>query len=468
MDSVAKRVVVIVAFHFLPSPEVGAKRMTSLASYLAARGDRVVVVSTFDGLDFLAANDPRRSALGLFHLERLPVRRARITAAIVRIKRILSRGLRPLLSANNSSSSNQGPSQAIAAGQSAVLAVHRGIFSVLHAVDDKKRWALDAYRRVSALSGPLQPTAVIVSGPPMSPLLGAVLAGKRRRVPVIVDLRDPIIGVDGAIPLQGWFDKTCRKLLERFLVRHATHITTTSGSLRDYLSKQYSIGMERLACIPNGYDGEPAPQRIATGHDLVIVYAGTLYMNRNPFPLLEAIDRLLAQCDTDSSRIHVIFAGECDQYAGVSLREWSANRPCGRVLQIKSRLDADELVQLYNCATLLINFAEGQRMQIPAKTFEVLARGREVLTLCEPDSDTAALVYEIPGVFVASSDDGERLRSLLRDIYERHVRQGVMLGVNPYDIAHYSRVARNQEMARLLDEAEGKLVRQKDNTWQLR
>ncbi len=41
--------VLIISYYFTPSPEVGARRITALAQYLAARGVRVIVVSAFAG-----------------------------------------------------------------------------------------------------------------------------------------------------------------------------------------------------------------------------------------------------------------------------------------------------------------------------------------------------------------------------------------------------------------------------------
>jgi hypothetical protein len=75
------------------------------------------------------------------------------------------------------------------------------------------------------------------------------------------------------------------------------------------------------------------------------------------------------------------------------------------VLSIHRRLNSTELGRLYERATLLLNLAEAQHVQVPAKTFELLALGGEQVFPCEPDSDPASLVQGIAGISGVSSKD---------------------------------------------------------------
>jgi hypothetical protein len=84
-------------------------------------------------------------------------------------------------------------------------------------------------------------------------------------------------------------------------------------------------------------------------------------------------------------------------------------------------------------------------MQVPAKTFELLALGREMLVLCEPTSDTAAVVEGIEGVSCVASGETVRLRELLRDIYVRHVQLGTLRAPNLAEIQQHSRSAQNAQ-----------------------
>jgi hypothetical protein len=193
------------------------------------------------------------------------------------------------------------------------------------------------------------------------------------------------------------------------------------------------------------------PAKVDTGNHLIIVFAGELYLNRNPFPFLEAVDRLLNHSGVDESRVRVVFAGQCEFHGGISVRAWSSARPCGRVLTIYPALDANRLRRLYEDATLLLNFAEGQPIQVPAKTFELLSLGREVLVACEPYSDTSRIIAGIDGVFGVRLSETEQLDDLLRSFYRRHVVEGRMSPPTRDSVLRYSRAIQNEHYRTLID-----------------
>ena len=90
-------------------------------------------------------------------------------------------------------------------------------------------------------------------------------------------------------------------------------------------------------------------------------------------------------------------------------------------------------------------------MQVPAKTFELLALGREILMLCESDSDTAALVRGMEGVSCVNSARHGELDSILLDLYRRHVIEGTLRTPPLEQISQYSRDAQNSRFISLLE-----------------
>lgn len=180
-----------------------------------------------------------------------------------------------------------------------------------------------------------------------------------------------------------------------------------------------------------------------TGNRLVIVYAGALYLNRNPFPFLQALDDLLQEPNVKADRIEVLFVGDCARYRNVSLVEWLSGRPCAQIVTIRQQITQEELRKVYQSATLLLNFAEGQPMQVPAKTFELLALGRELLMFCERTSDTAAIVEGVDGVSCVTSGDREMLKRVLGEIYHRHVEEGDLRAPSASAIERFSRASQN-------------------------
>lgn len=427
--------------------------MTALAEYLRDRGDRVSVVSAFEGLASLGTNDARWGRLRDFRLERLAAREHWAIRLLVRIKQAL-RGVRLRFDARGLPANVPANPVERGAGLQWIATLRRIFFSLVNVVDDQKKWSLGAARRVIALGVRSEQSAIVVSGPPMSTLFGALSAGRKLRIPVIVDLRDPLYLEPGApMAADVSWERWARRALERHVARRAAAVVTTSPSLRDMLRSRYPAIARRIVCIPNGFDGQPAAVRTTTDHRLVMVYAGTLYLERNPFPLLEALECLLQRPDVDSSRIEVVFAGDCEEYGGISLRGWLATRPCGRVVSIHGPLSSLELRRLYERATVLLNFAERQPMQVPAKTFELLALGREVLVLCESDSDTASVIGGLTGTIRTLSGDTEQLRHVLLDLYQRHVVEGRLCAPPIEEIGRFSRTLQNERFAKVIDGA---------------
>jgi Glycosyltransferase Family 4 len=441
---------IFVAYHFLPSAEVGARRVTALAQYLTAQGRAVAVISAFAGLANIAAESTVTAALTAFDLEHVQDRKSVVDAFLVNAKKWLRKSASVLLPAKRSPTMEM--VSANGSRRQSNSALHRALFTVLRVIDDKKGWSMRVGRRLRLLAARHPASVIVVSAPPISPLCAAVFTARKLKLPVIVDLRDPITDIGAADQERSRTGRwSMRRIVESYVIERADAVVTTTPGLRDRLRSRYPAASARISCIYNGFDGEMTPAKFNTENRLTIVFAGELYLNRNPFPFLEAVDRLLNHSGVDESRIRIIFAGECEFHGGISVRAWSSARPCGRVLKISSRLDARKLKELYEEATLLLSFAEGQPIQVPAKTFELLSLGREVLVACEPYSDTARIIAGIPGVFVLLLSETDQLDDLLRSIYHRHVVEGRMSPPTRESVFQYSRAIQNKRYCALID-----------------
>lgn len=441
---------IFLTYHFFPSTEVGARRMSALAQYLAAQGRAVAVISAFAGLDRIAAEHSVAATLGAYDIEQVPDRKSVVDALLVNAKKwlrssatVLPRAKKREPVESDSANGHRKQSHSV---------FHRGLFMVLRVIDDKKAWSIRAGRRLRLLAARHSAGVIVVSAPPISPLCAAVFTARKLKLPIIVDLRDPITDAGAADHKRSRARRwAVRRIVERYVIGRADAIVTTTPGLCDRLSSRYPAASARITCILNGFDGEMTPAKLNTENLLTIVFAGELYLNRNPFPFLEAVDRLLSQSGVDESRVRIFFAGECEFHGGISLRAWASARPCGRVLTIYPRLDGRTLKALYQDATLLLNFAEGQPIQVPAKTFELLSLGRELLVACEPYSDTSKIIAGIDGVFALQLSETERLDHLLRSFYRRHVVEGRMSPPSTESVLPYSRALQNERYRTLID-----------------
>ena len=293
---------------------------------------------------------------------------------------------------------------------------------------------------------------MIVSGPPHSAVVAAWAASRRQKIPLIVDFRDPFCAGRLDDAPDGFMEGIVKRVLERLVIRDAVAVTTASPGIADALRKRFPSAAAKIRVVLNGFDIEPVQRSNETNHRLNILFAGAIYVNRDPFPFLEALEVVLARPDVEADRVTVTFVGDCSTYRGRSLANWLRGKRAERCVTLVSAVSHAELKPYMHAATVLLNFAQGQQRMIPAKTFEQLASGVELLTLCEPDSDTGRLLDGVTGVMQIAPADRPALESALQDLYDRHAVKGELRSVPAVEVARFSRHGQNQKMLSLIQE----------------
>jgi hypothetical protein len=322
---------------------------------------------------------------------------------------------------------------------------------MLNFIDDAKRWGRHITKAALADARQFPVGVVVASGPLFSGVIAGWRIARRLGVPFIADFRDPLFAGGRGIVQTGNVGFAIRRIFEKRIVRDAAAITTASPGIAAALSEVYPQHAAKIQVVLNGFDGEPAAAVTDTGGRLNILFAGILYTNRDPFPFLAALEALLADPGVDASRIDVTFVGNCATYRGRSLPEWLAGKRAAAVVKLVPEIRPEELRPYMDAATVLLNFAQGQARLIPAKTFEHLASGREMLVICETDSDTGRLLSGIPGASIVAPGDQPSLEQALRAMYRRHVVEGRSAASSPDDVRRYSRSGQNQLFMRVVD-----------------
>jgi len=104
-------------------------------------------------------------------------------------------------------------------------------------------------------------------------------------------------------------------------------------------------------------------------------------------------------------------------------------------------------------ATVLLNLAQQQPLSVPAKTFEQLACGREILLVCERGCETASLVAGVLGVKVVDPADADAMQQTLLDLYRRHAVRGMAHVPTDSEVAQFSRASANGRFVTVLEAA---------------
>lgn len=440
--------VLLLSYHFHPSIEIGARRTTALARYLVSQGMRVIVVSEFGGQSIAAQTEVFPGVIAI------PVKQPRrlLIDAVISMKRKNAATDPSPAPAPNRGLAETVPQQpSIAARLRASL--RSAFFRTVYFVDENKKWCWHASRLAIRASRKYGVGLVISSSPPHTMLLAGTWIANRLRVPHIADLRDPWTDlVAGARP-KARIELAMLRVLEKWAVNSSTAITSTGARVAQLLADRYPHARPKMHVIRNGFDGAMNKAPETTGGRLAILFAGELYAGRNPFPLLTALENVLARPDVDASRMKLTFMGRCASYADQSLTAWTQDKRCRTAVEVLPQMPSEAVAQAVGKSTVLLNLAQNQPMSVPAKTYEHLASGREILLVCENESETAQVVAGINGVIQVDQSDPAALEQVLLDLYRRHAVEGKLNAPAEEDVFRFSRTAANQQFMAIISSA---------------
>ena len=435
--------VLLVSYHFHPSREIGAKRPTALAQFLASKGLRVAVVSAFGGHDIEPGSHLLPGVVAV-PVPR-PPRRFIDLAILMKRKALGAKAVATPGGTSDAPSPLGGP-----ASQAFWARTRDVFFRITNFIDEYKGWGRRAWSAAVREGKSHPPRLVLSSSPPPTVLLVGMLAARRLGVPHFVDLRDPWTDHIASLHPIRRIELALVRRIEGRVMRAAAAITSTGARVAQLLIQRQPELAHKTFVVRNGYDGSIRRFTADTGNRLAILFAGELYLNRDPFPLLLALERLLSHPGIDASRISVTFMGQKSEETTRSIAAWLDGKRCAAVVKFVSRQPPEVVDAITLESTVLLNLAQLQPLSIPAKTFEHLASSRENLLLCEDDSESAQLVANIPGVLQVDPRNSEALDRALRDLYERHVLQGRLLAPAERDVAAFSRAAANETFWRII------------------
>ena len=444
----SSQTVLLISYHFYPTNEIGGRRTTALARHLAARGLRVIVVSAF------GQQEVRAGAEILPAIIAIPVKQPRrlLLDSLVSLKR----GAAPASAAARQPARTADATAPRAGILSQSTAFARRIFfRAVFFVDAYKKWAWLASRAAISAGRKYGARAVVSSSPPKTVLLAGAMTARRLRIPHIADFRDPWTDSVSTDP-QHRTEYLLQLPLERWVVHSAACVTSAGAAVAQSLSLRYPAARARIHVVRNGYDGEPRPTLSSeTGGRLAILFAGDLYLGRDPFPLLRAVEGLLQRPDVDRSLISLTLMGRVESYANQSLTDWLVGKACAPIVRLLPHLPPQAVAEEASRATVLVNLAQQQPYSVPAKTYEHLISGREILLICEDDCETAQLMKGIRGVNQVDSHDPRALEQTLFDLYRRHAIEGSMTVPTAEEARKFSREAPNEQFWSLIEKVAG-------------
>jgi glycosyltransferase involved in cell wall biosynthesis len=297
------------------------------------------------------------------------------------------------------------------------------LLSLLFTPDEFLGWfpfaLIASWKAVSAY----RPVCIITTGPPHTAHLVALVLKLLRKIPWILDLRDPWSWHDlpASRPRQ-WKD-SINAWLEDVVISATDRVVCVSeGVTAEYRERFRGASADKWYTITNGFDLDEfkALGEVVQARRFTISHVGTLDFERTPQLLLQAVAELIASGEIERSRVAIRFIGSGEFASGRSLVELIGDLGLVGVAQIVPPVPRPEALRELLRSHVLLLIAGTQRLSIAAKLFEYLASGRPILAIGD-DWAAAHIVRKLGAGRVVAPHDLDGAKEAVRDWYGRFV-----------------------------------------------
>lgn len=436
--------ILLVSYHFPPDASIGALRPAKFAKYLP-QFDWKPIILTVDDRYYPCVDESKLRDVGsvpeIYRTTLLP----QLGRIYVNLKtRLQKRHLHTGLDKPHQSLTTEGTS----------LSFPRRLFLSLEGLPDNKRnWIAPATWMGLKIILREKVDAIFTSGPPMScHVIGLLLkAATGRRW--IADFRDPwLLHRENSLVASTAFSRAIEAWLERTTVINADRIVLTTERMRADLHQRHPAITRKTAVILNGYDPPDfntaaLSQCRSDRQHFTLTHAGTIYYHRTAEPFLVCLSYLINGGQIPRARIRVDFLG-----ASPGVRERCRHLGIDDVVRVVDAMDYHRCIERLYGSDVLLLFAQGQPLQIPAKFYDYIAVGKPILVFAE-DGATADLARELDGPIVVGPDDPGCLEAHLREMYKQFERNalGVIEGKNGAIRGELTRLELTSKLADLIN-----------------
>jgi glycosyltransferase involved in cell wall biosynthesis len=284
-------------------------------------------------------------------------------------------------------------------------------------------------------------------------LIGLVLH-RMSGVPWVADFRDSM--TEEGYPSHPRTRRVYR-WIERETVKDCTRaVFTTPGTAAMYAERYPEVPRSRWSIIANGYDEEDFAaveqslrDQCSSNHRAVLVHSGVLYPSeRDPRAFFAALADLRRKNKISPSNIRVVLRGSGSE---VFYREQLRKHGIEDIVALEASIPyRAALTEMLHSDGLLLFQAANCNHQIPAKIYEYLRARRPIFAMTDSTGDTAELLRSAGVGSIAALDQKDEIANALEKFLENIHEQNVV-PIEEHEIYRYTRKARTQELAALLE-----------------
>lgn len=265
---------------------------------------------------------------------------------------------------------------------------------------------------------------VYTTGPPHSLHLLGLRLKRELGLPWVMDFRDPWARKPWGFKARNPWGQRLLGGYEGKCVRSANRVILNTERMRDEFRNHYrDVPAERFVAIPNGCDPELADRvegllasegEQECGEDRVyrVCHAGSLYRERDPRPVVDAIGLLRVK----GLRVRFEQVGTAAHYFG--LPEYAKERGLSEWVSVEPSVAHAEALRRMAQADALLLVQPGTDLQVPGKLFEMLLFGKPIIALA--DEGATADIIKRYGLGEVVGEDAAEIAGAI----ERSMAQG--------------------------------------------
>lgn len=262
-------------------------------------------------------------------------------------------------------------------------------------------WARAATRKALQVARSLPPGVVIATSPPHAALLAGARIAKQLGWPLILDYRDPWSAYDWPNWHRGGLTQFLAARIEARLVRQSAARVLNTPDMREWFEEFFPFApTAQNHVVPNGFDAVASMASPPTEGPLRIVHAGEVYGSRSLVPMLQAVERLSARLTQRPIRVIT--------YGALPTAEWQRIRAAGveRFIEECPRIPFAALFpELQRAHLLLALVSSHMTYSTPYKVYDYMAAGRPILGLAPRDAALHDLLADSSAGESAEPDD---------------------------------------------------------------
>ncbi len=387
--------ILLIAYAFPPSAEVGGSRIARFCSYLPEFGVQPVILTV-----------QNRFQDQLDHTLLVP-RATRVIRTVQQNTPLDWYATWKHRLIPSDSRKDDGRPKAQGSYSALLGRLRQNALSALSIPDQHWGWYFPAKRAGGQLLQTGEFDAILSTSPPSTAHLIGRSLKKKYQIPWIADFRDPWATDESVLtPLPKW-RRDLDMRLEASCVGLADLVVCNTDFQNRLMRERYQkFAPERFVTLTNGFDDLEAPSNLELKkhRPLRCLHLGHIYEGRRIDTFCAALSMLTKKQMLDPDAVKVLFVGDTDESQIAACRQVASELMDSRMIEFLPRVNKDEAKRLLWGADLLLVFQGGYRAQIPLKFYEYLSTGKPIFAVSQEGALSNLMAQTGIGIWAAEDE----------------------------------------------------------------